>query len=46
MGRILDGYSAHMDDAPDARTFLPPSGTSPDKDDIVRRLRKPAPTCC
>jgi myo-inositol-1-phosphate synthase len=40
MGRILDGFSPHMEDAPDARTFLPASGNEPDKDDIVRRLKE------
>jgi myo-inositol-1-phosphate synthase len=39
MGRMLDGYSEHMGDAPDDRTFLPADAQQPDKDDVVRVLR-------
>jgi len=40
MGRILDGYSEHMADAPADRTFLLSDAPEPEKSDIVRRLRE------
>ena len=40
MGRILDGFSEHMADAHDDRTFIPAEASQPDKDDVVRRLRE------
>jgi myo-inositol-1-phosphate synthase len=40
MGRILDGYSEHMAEWPDDRTFLLADGPQPDKGDVVRRLRE------
>ncbi|PSJ36667.1 inositol-3-phosphate synthase [Allosphingosinicella deserti] len=40
MGRILDGFSEHMADAPDDRTFLVADAGEPDKDAIVRRLKE------
>ena len=40
MGRILDGFSEHMADAPDERTFLPDDAPQPGKDDVVRTLRE------
>ena len=40
MGRILDGFSEHMADWPDERTFLLADLPQPDKDDVVRRLRE------
>jgi myo-inositol-1-phosphate synthase len=40
MGRILDGYSEHMAEAPDDRTFLLSDAAEPSKDDVVRRLRE------
>ena len=39
MGRILDGYSEHMAEWPDNRTFLLSDAPQPEKDDVVRRLR-------
>jgi myo-inositol-1-phosphate synthase len=39
MGKILDGYSEHMAEYPDDRTFLLADGAEPTKDDVVRRLR-------
>src|SRR4051794_14248203 len=39
MGRILDGYSEHMAEWPDNRTFLLSDAAEPSKDDVVRRLR-------
>jgi myo-inositol-1-phosphate synthase len=39
MGRILDGYSEHMAEWPDHRTFLLSDAAEPSKDDVVRRLR-------
>ncbi len=40
MGRVLDGYSEHMADYPDARTFLPAQLPQPDQDEVVRILRE------
>jgi myo-inositol-1-phosphate synthase len=40
MGRVLDGFSEHMADAPDERTFLPSDARQPDKADVVQRLRE------
>jgi len=40
MGRVLDGYSEHMADWPDDRTFLPADAPQPEKADIVRRLKE------
>ena len=40
MGRLLDGYSEHMDEAPDDRTFLPADAPQPSKADVVRTLRE------
>src|SRR6476620_4663355 len=40
MGRTLDGYSPHMADAPEHRTFLPAGAAEPDKADVVRVLRE------
>ena len=40
MGRVLDGYSPHMADYPDARTFLPADRPEPEKEDVVRVLRE------
>ena len=40
MGRTLDGYSEHMAEWPDDRTFLPADLPQPDKAEIVRRLRE------
>jgi myo-inositol-1-phosphate synthase len=40
MGRVLDGCSEHMADAPADRTFLPSDSPQPDKDEVVRRLQE------
>ena len=40
MGRILDGFSEHMAETRDDRTFLPSDAPQPDKADIVRRLKE------
>ena len=40
MGRILDGFSDHMADLPDDRTFLPADRPQPDQDDVVAELKK------
>ncbi|HEY0111524.1 MAG TPA: inositol-3-phosphate synthase [Allosphingosinicella sp.] len=40
MGRILDGYSEHMADAPADRTFLRSDAPQPEKADVVRRLKE------
>jgi myo-inositol-1-phosphate synthase len=40
MGRVLDGYSEHMQDAPDERTFLLADQPQPEKADVVRTLRE------
>jgi myo-inositol-1-phosphate synthase len=39
MGRVLDGFSEHMADAPDDRTFLLSDAPQPDKEEVVRTLR-------
>lgn len=39
MGRVLDGFSPHMADHPDDRTFLPAEAPEPAKDEIVEVLR-------
>ena len=39
MGRILDGYSEHMAEWPDDRTFLPSDAAQPGKAEVVQRLR-------
>jgi myo-inositol-1-phosphate synthase len=40
MGRTLDGYSEHMAEWPDDRTFLPADLAQPEKADVVRRLKE------
>ena len=40
MGRMLDGFSEHMADAPAERTFLPADEAEPDKEEVVRVLRE------
>jgi myo-inositol-1-phosphate synthase len=40
MGRTLDGFSEHMANAPDDRTFLPASEAEPDKAAVVARLKE------
>jgi myo-inositol-1-phosphate synthase len=39
MGRLLDGFSEHMADASDERTFLVADLPEPDKEAVVRTLR-------
>ena len=40
MGRILDGFSEHMRDYPEDRTFVPADAPEPSKEDVVRVLRE------
>ena len=40
MGHILDGYSEHMAEWPDDRTFLVADAAEPDKAAVVARLRE------
>jgi myo-inositol-1-phosphate synthase len=40
MGRMLDGFSEHMADATDDRTFLVADAPEPEKEDVVRALRE------
>ncbi|HEY0627143.1 MAG TPA: inositol-3-phosphate synthase [Allosphingosinicella sp.] len=40
MGRVLDGYSDHMADAPAERTFLLADAPEPDKADVIRTLKE------
>ena len=40
MGHILDGYSEHMAEWPDDRTFLVADAAEPDKATVVARLRE------
>jgi myo-inositol-1-phosphate synthase len=39
MGPILDGVAEHMQDHPDARTFLPSDAAQPSREEVVRTLR-------
>src|SRR3954469_6999045 len=40
MGHVLDGYSEHMGEWPDDRTFLVSDAAEPDKAAVVARLRE------
>jgi len=40
MGRVLDGYSEHMAESPDDRTFLVSDAPQPDRDQVIKRLRE------
>jgi myo-inositol-1-phosphate synthase len=40
MGRIMDGYSDHMADYADTRTFVPAKAPQPDKDEVIRALKE------
>ena len=40
MGRILDGFSEHMRDYPEDRTFVLADAPEPSKEDVVRVLRE------
>ncbi|MDB5723029.1 MAG: inositol-3-phosphate synthase [Alphaproteobacteria bacterium] len=40
MGHVLDGYSEHMAEWPDARTFLLSDAAEPDRAAVVARLRE------
>jgi myo-inositol-1-phosphate synthase len=40
MGRMLDGFSEHMADATDDRTFLVADAPEPEKEDVVSALRE------
>jgi myo-inositol-1-phosphate synthase len=40
MGRTLDGFSDHMSDQSDERTFLPADLPEPDRQDVVEVLRE------
>lgn len=40
MGRILDGFSAHMANWDPSRTFRPSPARQPEQDDVVRELRE------
>lgn len=40
MGRVLDGYSEHMSDMTDNRTFLLAERREDDKEDVVQTLRE------
>ena len=40
MGRVLDGYSDHMADMPDDRTFLLADAPEPDMAEVVHALRE------
>ncbi len=39
MGKILDGFSEHMADAPDHRTFLKSDAKEPEFEDVVKVLK-------
>jgi myo-inositol-1-phosphate synthase len=40
MGRVLDGFSEHMREMHDERTFLTAEEAEPDRDEVVRVLRE------
>ncbi len=40
MGRIMDGFSEHMADYPEGRTFVLAEEPEPDKEEVVRILRE------
>ena len=40
MGRILDGIADHMQDQPEARTFLPSDEREPTEEEVVLALRR------
>ncbi|HEX8444746.1 MAG TPA: inositol-3-phosphate synthase [Allosphingosinicella sp.] len=40
MGRVLDGYSEHMAEMPDDRTFLLAGAAEPDKAEVIQTLRE------
>jgi myo-inositol-1-phosphate synthase len=40
MGRILDGYPAHMDEYPEESAFRPAREREPEKGEVVRHLRE------
>jgi myo-inositol-1-phosphate synthase len=40
MGRVLDGFSDHMEGQPDERTFLLADEAQPDKNEVVEVLRE------
>ncbi len=39
MGKILDGFSEHMRDYPEQRTFLPADAPQPSKEDVINALK-------
>lgn len=40
MGRILDGYSEHLNEYPEARRFAVSQEAEPDADEVIRELRR------
>ncbi len=40
MGRMLDGFSEHMKEYPEHRTFVLADAPEPDKDEVIRTLRE------
>ena len=40
MGRVLDGFSEHLEDYPEHQTFVRASLPEPDQDQVVEQLRK------
>jgi myo-inositol-1-phosphate synthase len=40
MGKVLDGYSAHMDNYPDSQTFVVSDAGQPTQEDVVRAIRE------
>ncbi|MEE9273557.1 MAG: inositol-3-phosphate synthase [Robiginitomaculum sp.] len=39
MGRLLDGFSAHLENYPEERRFVPSSAEQPEKADVVKILK-------
>ena len=40
MGHMLDGYSAHMENYPDERRFMPSADAQPSKEAVVKALKE------
>ena len=40
MGHMLDGYSAHMENYPDERRFMPSADAQPNKEAVVKALKE------
>ena len=39
MGKLLDGFSAHLENYPEERRFVPSDAAQPEKEDVVKMLK-------